>query len=135
MVSKVALHNSFELAKSKVPPLFLLLSNNLNPLPSSIFLATLSLAFTGTSPPSVFLYFKAWQEVRISRNVKKTRILKKCETSIDCKVSENKGTLVIQLTKSILKKAAAYEKEYRSKNKKNTNIVNLITKKKVINLS
>ena len=43
---------------------------------------------------------------------------KNCETTIDCKVSENKGTLVTELTKSILKKAAIYEKEYRSKNKK-----------------
>ena len=43
---------------------------------------------------------------------------KNCETTIDCKVSENKGTLVTQLTKSILKKAAVYEKENISKNKK-----------------
>tara|TARA_B100000470_G_scaffold841_1_gene553 strand:+ start:19 stop:612 length:594 start_codon:yes stop_codon:yes gene_type:complete len=43
---------------------------------------------------------------------------KNCETTIDCRISENKGTLVTQLTKSILKKAAIYEKEYRSKNKK-----------------
>ena len=43
---------------------------------------------------------------------------KNCETSIDCKVSENKGTLVTELKKSILKKAAIYEKEYKSKNKK-----------------
>lgn len=43
---------------------------------------------------------------------------KNCQTTIDCKVSENKGTLVTELTRSILKKAAIYEKEYRSKNKK-----------------
>ena len=43
---------------------------------------------------------------------------KNCETTIDCKVTENKGTLVTQLTKSILKKAAVYEKENISKNKK-----------------
>ena len=43
---------------------------------------------------------------------------KNCETTIDSRVSESKGTLVTQLTKSILKKAAIYEKEYRSKNKK-----------------
>ena len=43
---------------------------------------------------------------------------KNCETTIDCKVTENKGTLVTQLTKSILKKAAVYEKEYKTKNKK-----------------
>ena len=41
---------------------------------------------------------------------------KNCETTIDCKVAENKGTLVTQLTKSILKKAAIYEKENRKKN-------------------
>ena len=41
---------------------------------------------------------------------------KNCETTIDCKVSENKGTLVTELTKSILKKAAIYEKENRKKN-------------------
>ena len=33
---------------------------------------------------------------------------KNCETSIDCKVSENKGTLFTELKKSILKKAAIY---------------------------
>ena len=43
---------------------------------------------------------------------------KNCETTIDCKVSQNKGALVKELTRSILKKAAIYEKEYRAKNKK-----------------
>ena len=43
---------------------------------------------------------------------------KNCETTADCKVSQNKGTLEKELTKSILKKAAIYEKEYRAKNKK-----------------
>ena len=43
---------------------------------------------------------------------------KNCETTIDCRVSENKGILVTELTKSILKKAAVYEKEYKTKNKK-----------------
>jgi len=43
---------------------------------------------------------------------------KNCETTTECRVSESKGTLVTQLTKSILKKAAIYEKEYRTKNKK-----------------
>ena len=43
---------------------------------------------------------------------------KNCESTINCKVSENKGTLVTELTRSILKKATIYEKEYRSKNKK-----------------
>jgi len=41
---------------------------------------------------------------------------KNCETTIDCRISENKGTLVTQLTKSILKKAAIYEKEKKKKN-------------------
>ena len=43
---------------------------------------------------------------------------KNCETTIDCNVSENKGTLVTELKKSILKKAAVYEKAYKAKNKK-----------------
>ena len=43
---------------------------------------------------------------------------KKCESTIDCRVTENKGTLVTELIKSILKKAAVYEKENRAKNKK-----------------
>ena len=43
---------------------------------------------------------------------------KNCETTTNCKVSEDKGTLVTELTRSILKKAAVYEKEYRTKNKK-----------------
>ena len=43
---------------------------------------------------------------------------KNCESTIDCKVSQNKGTLVTELRRSILKKAAIYEKEYRAKNKK-----------------
>ena len=45
---------------------------------------------------------------------------KNCETTIDCKVSENKGNLIIELKKSILKKAAIYEKEYKAKNKSKT---------------
>ena len=40
---------------------------------------------------------------------------KNCETTVDCKVSENKGTLVSELTKSILRKAAIYEKENQLK--------------------
>ena len=43
---------------------------------------------------------------------------KKCESTIDCRVTENKGTLVTELIKSILKKAAVYEKENRAKNKR-----------------
>jgi len=42
---------------------------------------------------------------------------KNCNTSLDCKVVENKGTLVTELTKSILKKAAIYEKQSVKKRK------------------
>ena len=38
-------------------------------------------------------------------------IVQNCNTSLDCKVVENKGTLVTELKKSILKKAAIYEKQ------------------------
>ncbi len=61
---------------------------------------------------------------------------KNCETTVDCKVSENKGTLVSELTKSILRKAAIYEKENRSKNKKKYEYSKPDNKKKkVINIS
>ena len=43
---------------------------------------------------------------------------KECSTIIDCKVYENKGNLVFELKKSILKKAALYEKQNKDKNKK-----------------
>jgi len=43
---------------------------------------------------------------------------KNCESTIDCRITENKGTLVTELIKSILKKAAVYEKENRAKNKR-----------------
>jgi len=43
---------------------------------------------------------------------------KNCESTIDCSVTENKGTLVTELKKSILKKAAVYEKANRAKNKR-----------------
>ena len=43
---------------------------------------------------------------------------KNCSTNIDCKVHENKGNLVFELKKSILKKAAIYEKQKKDKNKK-----------------
>ena len=43
---------------------------------------------------------------------------KNCDTSIDCKITENKGSLVMELKKSILKKAAVYEKTNKDKNKK-----------------
>jgi len=43
---------------------------------------------------------------------------KNCSTIIDCKVYENKGNLVFELKKSILKKAALYKKQNKDKNKK-----------------
>ena len=46
---------------------------------------------------------------------------KNCDTLIDCKITENKGSLVSELRKSILKKAAIYEKQNRGKNKKYEN--------------
>ena len=42
---------------------------------------------------------------------------KNCDTSIDCKIVQSKGTLVTELTKSILKKAAIYEKQSVKKRK------------------
>ena len=42
---------------------------------------------------------------------------KNCDTSIDCKIKENKGSLVTELTKSILKKATIYEKQGVNKRK------------------
>ena len=41
---------------------------------------------------------------------------KNCSTSIECKIYENKGNLIFELRKSILKKAAIYEKEKKKKN-------------------
>ncbi len=46
---------------------------------------------------------------------------KNCDTSIDCKINENKGTLVTELTRSILKKAAIYEKQNVKKRKRYEN--------------
>ena len=43
---------------------------------------------------------------------------KNCITNIDCKIYENKGNLIFELQKSILKKAALYEKQNKDKNKK-----------------
>ena len=43
---------------------------------------------------------------------------KNCSTTMDCKITENKGSLLAELKKSILKKAALYEKEKKKKNKK-----------------
>ncbi len=46
---------------------------------------------------------------------------KNCDTLIDCKITENKGSLVSELRKSILKKAAIYEKQKVKKRKKYEN--------------
>jgi len=43
---------------------------------------------------------------------------KKCGTQADCSITENNGQIVKDLKKSILKKAAIYEKEFTNKNKK-----------------
>ena len=43
---------------------------------------------------------------------------KNCHTNAECKIYENKGNLVLELKKSILKKAALYEKQSKDKNKK-----------------
>ena len=42
---------------------------------------------------------------------------KNCDTTADCKITEDKGTLVLEITKSILKKAAIYKKQNKEKNK------------------
>ena len=42
---------------------------------------------------------------------------KNCDTTVDCKITEEKGTLVLEITKSILKKAALYTKQNKEKNK------------------
>ena len=42
---------------------------------------------------------------------------KNCDTTADCKITEDKGTLVLEITKSILKKAALYAKQNKEKNK------------------
>ena len=55
---------------------------------------------------------------------------KKCSTNIDCKIYENKGNLVFELKKSILKKAALYEKQNKDKNKKPYVMTKPDTKKK-----
>ena len=45
--------------------------------------------------------------------------IKQCSTSINnCKITENTGSIVKELNKSILKKAAIYEKQFKNKNKK-----------------
>ena len=44
--------------------------------------------------------------------------LKTCDQNMNCVVNENRGKLMVELTQSILKKAAKYEKEGIEKNKK-----------------
>ena len=44
--------------------------------------------------------------------------LKSCDNNLNCTVNENEGKLSTELTQSILKKAAKYEKEGIDKNKK-----------------
>ena len=41
---------------------------------------------------------------------------KKCSSNLNCKISEKSGTLISELKKKILKKAAIYEKEKKDKN-------------------
>ena len=40
---------------------------------------------------------------------------KNCDTTVDCKITEDKGTLVLEITKSILKKAAIYKNKINKK--------------------
>tara|TARA_S200000501_G_scaffold378209_1_gene439733 strand:+ start:1354 stop:1914 length:561 start_codon:yes stop_codon:yes gene_type:complete len=42
--------------------------------------------------------------------------VKKCKTVLDCEIKQNDGQLKAELTKSILKKAAKYQKENKKKN-------------------
>ena len=45
--------------------------------------------------------------------------IKQCSVSINnCKITENTGSIVKELNKSILKRATIYEKEFKKKNKK-----------------
>ena len=45
--------------------------------------------------------------------------IKQCSTTINnCEITENTGSIVKELNKSILKKAAIYEKQFKNKNKK-----------------
>ena len=45
--------------------------------------------------------------------------IKQCSVSINnCKITENTGSVIKELNKSILKKAAIYEKEFKNKNKR-----------------
>ena len=45
--------------------------------------------------------------------------IKQCSTTLNnCEITENTGSIVKELNKSILKKAAIYEKQFKNKNKK-----------------
>ena len=45
--------------------------------------------------------------------------IKQCSNTLNnCEITENSGSIVKELNKSILKKAAIYEKQFKSKNKK-----------------
>ena len=45
--------------------------------------------------------------------------IKQCSTTLNnCEITENTGSIVKELNKSILKKAAIYEKQFKSKNKR-----------------
>jgi hypothetical protein len=45
--------------------------------------------------------------------------IKQCSTNLNnCEITENTGSIVKELNKSILKKAAIYEKQFKNKNKK-----------------
>ena len=41
---------------------------------------------------------------------------KNCGPNLDCKISQNKGSLIKELKKSILRKAAIYKKQNKDKN-------------------
>ena len=47
---------------------------------------------------------------------------KKCETSLDCKITESEGNLKSELTRSILKKAKVYQNEKNDGTKKNKDL-------------
>jgi hypothetical protein len=42
--------------------------------------------------------------------------MKNCASSMSCKITENQGSLIAELKKSILKKATIYKKQKKEKN-------------------
>ena len=42
---------------------------------------------------------------------------KNCVSALDCNINENKGSLITELKKSILKKAAVYEQQQKKSGK------------------